>query len=304
MSPVVSSIIAPSLDDIGRDLNIESESEKSLCLSILVLGFAFGPLVLAPLSEMYGRSIVLQGSNIFFVLFNTLCGFSRSKSQLIACRLLAGIGGSAPLALGPAMLADLFAAEERGLAAGIYSFMPIMGPAIAPICGSFITEYSTWRWGLWAVSIADIPVLLLGILFLEETYAPVLLRQKRKKLVKENCDARFYTLDDQKRQSFSCEMRQALVRPVKMMFTQVIVIVMGVYQAYMYGLMYIVLTTFPTLWREQYNESTSIGGLNYISLGLGYSLGILVCIVDSHLTFNHSVTLFRIASYDHPRTTS
>ena len=277
MSPVASSIIAPSLDDIGQDFGIESESEKSLCLSILVLGFAFGPLVLAPLSELHGRSIVLQISNAFFILFNAVCGFSRSEAQLITFRLFAGIAGSAPFALGPAVLADLFAPEERGLAAGIYSFMPIMGPAIAPLCGGFIAQYSTWRWGLWGVSIANIPVLILGALWLEETYAPLLLRRESKRLAAENPDARFYTLHDQKTQSFAREMRTALVRPIIMMFTQVIIIVMGLYQAYLYGLMYIVLTTFPTLWREQYHQSTSTGGLNYISLGLGYSLGILVC---------------------------
>jgi hypothetical protein len=133
MSPVASSIIAPSLETIGTDLHIESDSEKALCLSILVLGFAFGPLVLAPLSEMYGRSIILQASNVFFLVFNTLCGFSQSKAQLIAFRFLTGIGGSAALALGPAMLSDLFTAEERGLAAGLYSFLPIMGPSVGPL---------------------------------------------------------------------------------------------------------------------------------------------------------------------------
>ena len=276
MSPVASSIIAPGLQVIGKDLHIESESEKSLCLSILVLGFAFGPLVLAPLSEMYGRSIILQSSNVFFIIFNTLCGFSRSKAQLIAFRLLTGIGGSAALALGPAMLSDLFAPEERGLAAGIYSFLPIMGPALGPLLGGFITEYSTWRWGLWSLSLANLPILLVGILLLEETYAPVLLRRRRQQLVKETCDLRFHTLHDQHTQSFMQEMGQAMIRPVRMMFTQVIIIVMGLYQAYMYGLMYIVLTTFPKLWREQYHQSISTGGLNYISLGLGYSLGILV----------------------------
>lgn len=51
---------------------------------------------------------------------------------------------------------------------------------------------------------------------------------------------------------------------------------MGLCQAYLYGLMYIVLTTFPTGWRERYHQSVSVAGLNYISLGLGYSLGILV----------------------------
>jgi multidrug resistance protein len=275
MSPVASSIIAPSLQAIGQDLGIESESERSLCLSIFVLGFAFGPLVLGPLSEMYGRTIILQGSNVFFIIFNTAGGFSRTKTQLIVCRLFGGIGGSAPLALGPAILVDLFAPEERGLAAGIYSFMPIMGPAIGPICGGFLTEYGSWRWGFWGVSIANAPILLLGILLLQETYAPTLLKRRKELLEKECPDLSRNT--DRYQRNFTTEITSAMVRPLRMMTTQVIIIVMGVYQAYVYGLMYIVLTTFPTLWREQYHQTVSTAGLNYVSLGLGYSLGILVC---------------------------
>lgn len=133
MSPVASSILAPSLHKIGTDLSITNPSEESLCLSIFVLGFAFGPLLCAPLSEIYGRARVLQGSNLLFIIFNCACGFARTKAQLITFRLLAGLGGSAPLALGSGVLADLFSADERGLAVSIYSFFPILGPAIGPI---------------------------------------------------------------------------------------------------------------------------------------------------------------------------
>lgn len=133
MSPVASSILAPSLHKIGSDLSISNPSEESLCLSIFVLGFAFGPLLCAPLSEIYGRARVLQGSNLLFIIFNCACGFATTKAQLIAFRLLAGLGGSAPLALGSGVLADLFSADERGLAVSIYSFFPILGPAIGPI---------------------------------------------------------------------------------------------------------------------------------------------------------------------------
>jgi hypothetical protein len=131
------------------------------------------------------------------------------------------------------------------------------------------------------LSIVDLPVLVVGVIMLEETYAPVLLRQRRKRIAGETGDSRFYTLEDGKMQNFASEMATAMVRPLKMMFTQPIIIVMGLYQAYMYGLMYIVLATFPTLWRERYGQSISIGGLNYISLGMGYSLGILVSVVLS-----------------------
>jgi len=66
-------------------------------MSIYVLGYAFGPLFLAPLSELYGRVIVLQLSNVYFVVWSVVCGFANSKSQMIVARFMTGIGSSAAL---------------------------------------------------------------------------------------------------------------------------------------------------------------------------------------------------------------
>ena len=280
MSPVASSILAPSLQSIGEDLNIESDSEKSLCLSIFVLGFALGPLILAPLSEIYGRAIILQSSNLLFIIFNCACGFAKSKEQLIMFRFLAGLGGSSPLALGSGVLSDLFTADERGLAVGIYSFFPILGPAIGPICGGFITEYSSWRWAFWATTLADVPILFLGTVLLEETYAPVLLLRKKMSLLKQSGNLDLFTRYEVPGQTFAKKMGEALVRPMVLIGTQPIIILMGLYQAYLYGLMYIVLTTYPKLWRDVYHQSVSLAGLNYISLGIGYCVGIQVSIFE------------------------
>lgn len=277
MSPVTSSILAPSLPDIGRDLNITNESERALCLSIFVLGFAFGPLILAPLSELYGRAIVLQLSNAFFAVFNCACAFAQTKEQLIVFRLFGGIGGSAPLAIGPAVLSDLFTADERGLAVSIYAFFPLLGPALGPICGGFIADYSTWRWSFWGTTIATVPILILGVIFLEETYPPVLLQRKKNILIKQTGNTNLFTSYDQPDLTLAGKLADALIRPLRLMTTQIIVIVMGLYQAYLYGLMYIVLATFPPLWTDHYHQSLSRAGLNYISLGLGYCAGIQVC---------------------------
>ena len=72
-------------------------------------------------------------------------------------------------------------------------------------------------------------------------------------------------------------MKRSLTRPFKLLGTQQIVQVLALYMAYLYGIMYLVLSTFPTLWTIRYNESVGIGGLNYISLGLGFFLGTQIC---------------------------
>jgi MFS family permease len=88
---------------------------------------------LGPLSGTYGRVLVLQSSNVLYLLFNLDCGLARTESQIITFRFLAGLGGSAPLAIGGGVVSDLFTAEQRGRAIAIYSLMPLFGPARGPI---------------------------------------------------------------------------------------------------------------------------------------------------------------------------
>lgn len=75
---------------------------------------AIGPLFLGPLSEIYGRSRVLQLANLWYLVWNLGCGFAQNKAQLIVFRFLAGLGGSAPLSIGGGVLGDCWAAEQRG----------------------------------------------------------------------------------------------------------------------------------------------------------------------------------------------
>jgi MFS family permease len=83
---------------------------------------------------------------LYRLVWNTACGFAHSKNELIAFRFLAGLGGSAPLAVGGGVIGDLFDAEHRGQAIAIYSLAPLLGPVIGPVAGAWIAEKSTWRW--------------------------------------------------------------------------------------------------------------------------------------------------------------
>ncbi|KAK7956135.1 MFS general substrate transporter [Apiospora aurea] len=313
MSPLSSSLVAPSLGVIGQELDVPPGTQQALILSIFILAYAIGPLVWGPLSELFGRIVVLQTTNLLYLCFNLGCGLARTKAQLIIFRLLAGLGGSAPLAIGGGVLADLFTAEQRGKAMSIYSLMPLLGPAIGPIgtttpapslitnlsldvvtwlipiscrdisiAGAFITENTTWRWSFWATTIADAVIQLLGLFFLRETYAPVLLKWKRQRLVKETGNTELHTPYDDPDRTVARTLRTAVARPFRLLATQVIIQVLALYMMYLYGLMYIVLVSFPSLFSGPvseggYGESLGIGGLNYISLGLGFFLGAQVC---------------------------
>lgn len=128
ISPVSSSMVAPALVAISTQFNIPNEAQEELVLSIFVLAYAIGPLFLGPMSELYGRVRVLQCANAFYFVWNLACGFAQNKGQMMAFRFLAGLGGSAPLAIGGGLLSDCWKAEERGKAISIYSLAPLLGP--------------------------------------------------------------------------------------------------------------------------------------------------------------------------------
>lgn len=225
---------------------------------------------------MYGRVYTLQLSNLVYLFFNLGCGLAQSKGQLIAFRFLAGLGGSAPMALGGGVLSDLFTAEERGKAISIYSLAPLLGPAVGPIAGGYVAEKTSYRWIFYATTIADALIQLSGLFFLQETYAPVLLHKKKLKLIKETGNETLYTEYDRPDRIWKT-LQISLTRPFRLLGTQIIVQVLALYMAYLYGIMYLILSTFPTLWTDVYHESTGIGGLNYISLGIGFFLGSQIC---------------------------
>jgi MFS family permease len=92
-------MVAPALDTIALEYGITSSIQKVLVMSIFLLAYAVGPFVLGPLSEIYGRTVVLQSANMFYLVFNTACGFARTKEEMLAFRFLSGLGGSAPQAV-------------------------------------------------------------------------------------------------------------------------------------------------------------------------------------------------------------
>ncbi|OAA69017.1 MFS multidrug transporter [Cordyceps fumosorosea ARSEF 2679] len=277
ISPISSSMVAPALPVIGEEMHITGRTEQVLVMSIFVAAYAVGPLLWGPLSELYGRVLILQASNVWFFGFNLGCALARTEGQMVAFRFLAGLGGSAPLAIGGGILGDLFAAEQRGKAMSVYSLMPLLGPAIGPVAGGWIAQQTSWRWVFWSTTIACGLIQAVGLVFLRETYAPVLLHRKRVQLVRATGNAALRTEYDHPERTLAQTLGKALTRPFRLLGTQLIVQILALYMTYLYGTIYILFSSFPTLFAEEYHERPGIQGLNYISIGLGFFLGTQVC---------------------------
>lgn len=238
-------------------------------LSVFLLSIATGPLFLAPLSEMYGRSIVLQLSNLVFIIFNLACGLAQSKEQLIIFRFLAGLGGSASQTVGGGSLTDIFVHEERGKAIGIFCLAPVLGPALGPISGGYITENTSWRWVFHSVTIAAGLVQIFSFVALRETFPPLVLNKIKRERIAATGNTSLRTRWDAPRHSPSRAFRTAIVRPFRLLGTQLIVQILAIYLAFIFGVLFLVLATFSELWVVQYHQSLGTSGLNYLSMAIG-----------------------------------
>jgi len=154
LTPLTSSIVAPALGLVMKTFHSTDKTLGSFVVSIYLVGFAIGPLFLAPLSEIYGRLRVYQITTAIFIIWNVACALAPNMGSLLAFRLLAGLSGSSPVILGAGSIADIFVIEERGFALTIYGMGPLMGPVIGPIAGGYLSESAGWRWVFWLLSIA------------------------------------------------------------------------------------------------------------------------------------------------------
>ena len=145
---------APSLPQVLREFHDTRGVLTPLSMTIYVLGFAIGPILLAPLSELYGRLRIYRACTVVYLGLTVACALSRSLNMLIAFRFFAGCFGAAPVAIGGAIVSDLFPQERRGNAMAIYGVGPVLGPLLGPIIGGYVAQAWGWRSIFWVANSA------------------------------------------------------------------------------------------------------------------------------------------------------
>ncbi|KJZ77981.1 hypothetical protein HIM_02618 [Hirsutella minnesotensis 3608] len=277
MTPFASSILAPALSALQHDFGIDDITKGSMPVSIFLLGYAVGPLFLSPLSEIYGRNIVLISSSAWFCAWLMGCALAPSLDTLIFFRFMCGVGGSACQTIGGAIIADVFPVSDRGRAMTIWMLGPMFGPSCAPVIGGFVSQTIGWRWVNW---LAFIPatITVVGLMFLSrETNHQVLIARKTERLRRElgRPGLRSCYVDPEapiltKRQILLV----GLVRPIKMLFRSAIIFSVSLYIAFAYGCLYLLFNTIPIVFQGSYHWSIGTTGLVYLTLLIGYCAGL------------------------------
>ncbi|KAG9380503.1 AraJ Arabinose efflux permease [Pyrenophora tritici-repentis] len=123
--PLASSQFVSGVPQIMREFHSTSGMLKGFMVSVYVLGFSFGPLIIAPLSEMYGRLPLYHSCSFLFIMFTVAAALATNMAQFVVFRFLMGCFGGAPMVLGGGTIADLIPREQRGTAMAFW----MMGPS-------------------------------------------------------------------------------------------------------------------------------------------------------------------------------
>ncbi|OTA61998.1 polyamine transporter 1 [Hypoxylon sp. EC38] len=277
----VSTAYSGGIGEVIREFNI-SEEVAILGISLFVLGFALGPLIWAPLSEMYGRQILFFFTYMGLTAFNAGAAGSQNIQTLVILRFFAGTIGSSPLTNSGGVIADMFPATKRGLATALFATAPFLGPSIGPIVGGFLGVGGGWRWveGLMACFTGLLWIICCSLV--PETYAPILLRKRAEKLSKMTGKVYMSKLDVGKpRKTVSEEFKVALSRPWILLFREPIVLLLSLYMAIVYGTLYMMFAAFPIVFQQQRGWSPGIGGLAFLGIAVGMLCSVSYSVWDN-----------------------
>jgi len=277
----VSSAYSGGADQVIAEFGCSREV-FTLGISLFVLGFAVGPLLWAPLSELFGRRILFIGTYFGLTAFNAGAAGSQNIETLIILRFFAGAIGSSPLTNAGGVIADMFPAKQRGLAMSLFAAAPFMGPVLGPIVGGFVGETVGWRWveGVMAIFTGVLWIAL--CVLIPETYAPVILRKRAKQLSK--MTGKVYKSQqeiDQGAISVGEVFKTSLMRPWILLFREPIVFLLSIYMAIIYGTLYMLFGAFPIVYQQLRGWSPGIGGLAFLGVAVGMIFAVAYAIWDN-----------------------
>lgn len=277
----VSSAYTGGIEQIIEEFGA-SEEVVTLGVSLFVLGFAIGPLFWAPLSELYGRQVLFFATYGVLTFFNAGAASSQNIETLLILRFFAGAFGSSVLTNAGGVIADMFPASQRGIAMSVFAAAPFMGPTLGPIVGGFLGETKGWRWVEGLMAIFTGVLWIIGTMTIPETYAPVLLRKRAQDLSKKTSHVYVSILDvGRDRPDLGHSLKIALSRPWILLIKEPIVLILSIYMAIVYGILYLMFAAFPIVFQEQRGWSQGVGALPFLSVALGMLAAVAYTIPDN-----------------------
>lgn len=269
-STFTSSLFSASTVAFARYFRTSTEV-ATLGTSIYVLGYAFGPLVWGPFSELKGRKLPLLTGMFGFTLFAFATATAFNLQTFYLCRFFCGVFGSCPLAIVAATFSDMFDNKQRGPAVVIFSATVFVGPMLAPFIGGFVQMNPSlgWRWNVYIPGIMGALSTILILFFLQETYPPIVLVDKAALLRRRTKNWGIHAKQEEVEVDFKELITKNFTRPLRLLFTEPVVLLLTIYMSFIYGLLYLFLTAYPLVFQGVHGFNPGVGGLPFFGMLAG-----------------------------------
>ncbi|KAL8298293.1 hypothetical protein RB597_006843 [Gaeumannomyces tritici] len=283
-----SSVITADIAGMAEEFGVGQEVAL-VSITVFVVGFGVGPMIFAPLSEIYGRRIIYGSTLLVAVIFIIPCALATNIETLLVCRAIDGIAFSAPMTLVGGTLADLWPNSERGVPMAAFSAAPFIGPAVGPLVGGYLADATSWRWLYWIQLVLAGVVWVLITFTVPETYAPTILARRAGRLRRETGERDHVTEQDLDMRPAGERLGVFLVRPFQLLFGELIVFLISLYMSVLYGLLYMFFIAFPIIYQKGKGFTAGQTGLMFIPC----AIGVLVSAFCAPFVNNHYLKLVR-----------
>ncbi|KAK9240226.1 major facilitator superfamily domain-containing protein [Lipomyces kononenkoae] len=265
---------------------IASEYGKStivatLGVSTFLLGVGFGPMVFAPISEVYGRKIGVLLPFFLSGIFAFGCGAASNFQTVLLMRFFQGLFGGAPIANTGGVLGDIWRPNTRAIALVFYSFVVTGGPPMGSVQGAaFSTLANGWRWSQYYSGIYAVVVFALAITTIPETYHPVLLARKAKRLRIDTGNWTYHAKHEELAFTLTEMITKHFMRPFAMLLTP-IVTSMSVYGSFVFGILYLGVVAVPVTFTDVRGWGSVVATLPSLAIFVGVVVGGVLNILGS-----------------------
>ncbi|CAK3743053.1 related to MFS multidrug transporter [Lecanosticta acicola] len=255
-----------AIPGMTREFGI-GENEGILGVTTYLLGMASGSVVLAPLSEMYGRRPIYLIVMALFVVFVIPTAVAQNMATILIVRFFGAFCAAAMISNAPGTVNDIVDEDHRALAFSVWSIGPMNGPVIGPVVGGFVFQYLGWRWTNWVVVIVS-GVAWILVALVPETYAPSILRKRARKQRKETGDDKWHCRYDDTMEFWQL-LKVNLSRPFTLTIKEPICLFWDVYIALVYGCLYLCFVAYPIVFQDIRGWSPGFTGLSFTGIGVG-----------------------------------
>ncbi|KAN0080431.1 Major facilitator superfamily domain containing protein [Tylopilus felleus] len=243
-----------------------------LSISLYVSGLGAGPLLVGPLSEVYGRNIIYQVSYILFFIFTFPVAFAPNIGVFLFFRLITGFCGAAFLSVAGGSVSDMFPNSTVASPMAVYTMSPFIGPVAGPLIAGYVSRYYAdlyWRWTYWFMLCWIVVEIVLLFLFVPETYSPVILKKKAARLRKATGDPGYYAPLEKVQGSLARSIMISCYRPFQLLLFDRMALLLNTWNALLLGILYLAFQAYPMIFEGVHHFDDQMTSLTFIGIGVG-----------------------------------